>query len=227
MKPLIIALDVENEKEALSLIKATRDYADIYKIGPGLILKYGPDIVKKVARTRKKIFLDLKLHDIPNTMVRAIKEAGKHGIFSATVHTSAGEKALRAVAEVRRRPKIWGVTVLTSLSGNDLDAIGFARSSIEQAARLAELAKRTGIDGIVASVGETVELRRLFGPSMTIVTPGIRLPDGVLGDQKRVATPGHARVAGADFIVVGRPVVESKDPGLTADIILKDWRKGA
>lgn len=225
MKPLIIALDVDTEKEALNLIRATKKHADIYKVGPSLILRYGPDILKKIGRTRKKIFLDLKFHDIPNTMLRAIKELSAYPVFSATVHTSAGENALKTVADLGRRPKIWGVTVLTSLSGGDLDAIGFNRSSQDQVLRLARLAERSGIDGVVASVGEAAELRRALGPSFHIITPGIRLPGGMLGDQKRVATPGHAREAGANFIVVGRPILEAKDPGEAAALILKDWKQ--
>lgn len=226
MKPLIIALDVETDKEALSLLKATRRHCDVYKIGPGLVLRYGPQIIRKIRSAGKKIFLDLKFHDIPSTMARSVKEAGKLGIHSATVHTSAGDAALKAVAALKGRPQIWGVTVLTSLSGPDLDQIGFDRDPMDQAARLAELAKRSGINGIVASVGETALLRKLVGNNFTIVTPGIRMPDHAVGDQKRVATPAHARHAGASFIVVGRPILESRDPEALAADILADWKKG-
>ena len=226
MKPLIVALDVDTEKEALGLLKATRASADVYKVGPSLVLRYGPSILKKIRRAGKKIFLDLKFHDIPNTMFRSVREAAQEKIFSATVHTSAGTAALREVLKVKGRPRIWGVTVLTSLSGLDLEDVGVPHAPLEQVQRLAELAKRSGIDGVVASVGETAALRQTLGPDFTIVTPGIRLPDGVMGDQKRVATPGHARTAGATFIVVGRPLIESRDPALTAKQILKDWSQG-
>jgi orotidine-5'-phosphate decarboxylase len=226
MKPLIIALDVDTEKEALALLRRTRKFADIYKIGPTLVLRYGPSILKKIRSAGKKVFLDLKFHDIPNTMERAVKEAAGTGVYSLTVHTSAGEAALKAVTSVKKRPQIWGVTVLTSLSQMDLDQIGFNRSPMDQASRLAELAKRSSIDGIVASVGETAALRQLLGPNFTIVTPGIRMPDGAAGDQKRVATPGHARFAGASFIVVGRPIIEARDPAELAAAILIDWKKG-
>ena len=134
---------------------------------------------------------------------------------------------MKTVAFLRGRPKIWGVTVLTSLTGQDLNDIGIERSTLEQVERLAALAKRSGIDGIVASVGETAHLRKFLGPNFTIVTPGIRLPDGAVGDQKRVATPAHAREAGADFIVVGRPIIEAKDPEAMADAIMRDWKRGA
>lgn len=225
MKPLIVALDVDTEKEALELIRATRKHVDIFKVGPSLVLKYGPDILKRIRKTGKKIFLDLKFHDIPNTMARSVAEAAKNGIFSATVHTSAGFQALKTVAELKGRPQIWGVTVLTSLSSDDLTDLGFERSPLEQAARLARLAKKAAIDGIVASVGETAALRQVLGPNFTVVTPGIRLPENSVGDQKRVATPSHAREAGANFIVVGRPIIESKEPDMVAEQIMKDWRK--
>lgn len=225
MKPLILALDVDSEKEVKSIVKATRKHVDIYKVGPPLILRYGTDILKTISKGGKKIFLDMKFHDIPNTMERSIREAAKCGIFSATVHTSAGESALKAVAAIKPRPQIWGVTVLTSLTSNDLHQLGFDRTPIEQAWRLAEMAKHAKIDGIVASVGETAELRRFLGPAFTIVTPGIRMPEGEVGDQKRVATPSHARAAGATYIVVGRPIVEAKDPAQAAEDILRDWKR--
>jgi orotidine-5'-phosphate decarboxylase len=226
MKPLIIALDVETDKEALSLLKATRQHCDLYKIGPGHLLRYGPQIIKKIRAAGKKVFLDLKFHDIPSTMARSIRETSKLGIYSATVHTSGGETALKEVAKVKGRPQVWGVTVLTSLSGSDLDQIGFERDPMDQAIRLAELAKRSAIDGIVASVGETATLRKIVGKNFTIVTPGIRLPDNAVGDQKRVATPAHARQAGSSFIVVGRPILEAKDPEAVAAAMMTDWKKG-
>ncbi len=226
MKPLIIALDVETDREALAVLRATRKSCDLYKVGPGLILRYGPEILKKIGRAGKKVFLDLKFHDIPSTMERSVREAARTGVYSVTVHTSAGENALKAVAGLRPRPHVWGVTVLTSLSTLDLDQIGFTRSPMDQAARLADLAKRAAIDGIVASVGETAALRSQLGAGFTIVTPGIRLPEGPIGDQKRVATPGHAREAGASFIVVGRPILEARDPGTLAEAILADWKRG-
>ena len=226
MKPLIVALDVDTDKEALSIVRATRKYADLYKVGPSLILRYGPAILKKIRNARKKIVLDLKFHDIPNTMARAVREAARSGVFSATVHASAGLTALKSVAAAHPRPRIWGVTVLTSLSGTDLTELGVDRSPLDHAARLAELAKRGALDGVVASVGETAALRGQLGRDFTIVTPGIRLPENAVGDQKRVATPRHAREAGATYIVVGRPIIESRDPGLTAKMVLADWLKG-
>lgn len=225
MKPLIVALDVETEKEALSVIRRTQRLVDIYKVGPGLVIRHGPSILKRISKTGKKIFLDMKFHDIPATMARSINEAGQGGVFSATVHTSAGRNALLSIAALKKRPEIWGVTVLTSLSDSDLFEIGFVRRTRDQVKHLAGLAKRCGLDGVVASVEETKELRSILGPKFRIITPGIRLPENAVNDQKRIATPSVARAAGSDFIVVGRPVVESKDPLLTAQAIMKDWNR--
>jgi orotidine-5'-phosphate decarboxylase len=226
MKPLIVALDVDTEKEAMALIRATRKHTDLYKVGPTLVLRYGPHILKRIRATGKKIFLDLKFHDIPNTMARSIAEAGKSGVYSATVHTCAGESALKTVAQVGKRPLVWGVTVLTSMSGDDLLGIGIQRSPFEQVEKLALLAQRVKLDGVVASVGETAHLRKLLGAKIAIVTPGIRLPEGEAGDQKRIATPAHAREAGATFIVVGRPIIEAKKPEFIAEQIMLDWKRG-
>jgi orotidine-5'-phosphate decarboxylase len=225
MKPLIIALDVDTEKESFQLIRATKKFADIYKVGPPLLMKYGPPILKKIRAAGKKVFLDLKFHDIPNTMLRSFKEVAAYGVFSATIHTSAGESAMKTVAAMGKRPKVWGVTVLTSLSGEDLSTLGFSHAPLDQTLRLALLAKRCQLDGVVASVGEAAQLRQALGTSFSIITPGIRLPDNEIGDQKRVATPQHARESGADFIVVGRPIIESKKPEQVAEEILRDWNR--
>lgn len=225
MKPLIVALDVETEKEALSLVKATREFVDIFKVGPGLLLRYGPDFFKKINKMRKKIFLDLKFHDIPTTVARSVKEVGQWNVFSCTVHTSAGEKALKEAAHVRARPQLWGVTVLTSLSEQDLSALGINSSPLEQVLRLGEMAKRAELNGVVASVGETVQLRKFLGKNFKIITPGIRMPEDAAGDQIRTATPQHARLSGADYIVVGRPIIEAKDPGVLAENIMRNWNK--
>jgi len=225
MKPLIVALDVDTEKEALALVKSTRKHADIYKVGPSLILRYGPSIFQKIKRFGKKIFLDLKFHDIPNTMFRAIQEVAKHNVFSATVHISAGEYALKTVSKIRQRPLLWGVTVLTSLTSEDLQKLGFRNSTLEHTNQLAFQAKTAGLDGVVASVGETAALRSLLGKDFQIITPGIRMPGDEIGDQRRIATPSHAKEAGATFFVVGRPILESKNPEDAAEMLLRDWRK--
>jgi orotidine-5'-phosphate decarboxylase len=225
MKPLIVALDVDTEKEAMRLVKATRKFVDVYKVGPGLVMKYGPSILKKVKSGGKKVFLDLKFHDIPNTVARTVAEAGRWGLFSATVHISAGENALHAAVAVKKRPLLWGVTVLTSLSEQDMLRMGWNTSPLDQVLRLADIAKRVNLDGVVASVGETIQLRRLLGNKIKIITPGIRMPEESMGDQVRTASPQHARESGSDFIVVGRPIIEARNPALAAQMIVKDWNK--
>ncbi len=225
MKPLIVALDVETEKEALSIVRATKKFVDVFKIGPGLVLRYGPSMIKKIRSAGRKVFLDLKFHDIPSTVARSVKEAGKWGVFSATVHISAGERALREAASLRGRPEIWGVTVLTSLSEQDLLMLGIHPSPLEQVMRLGGIAKKCELNGIVASVGETLSLRNLLGKGIKIITPGIRLPENSKEDQTRTSTPQHARISGADFFVVGRPIIEAKDPKWVAELMLKDWHK--
>lgn len=225
MKPLIVALDVETEKEALSIIRATRKHVDLYKVGPGLLMRYGTSLLKKITRLRRQVFLDLKFHDIPTTVARSVREAARQKVFSATVHISAGEAALKMTAGLRPRPKLWGVTVLTSLTDQDLAHLGFSSVAQDQVMRLTHIAKSAGIDGVVASVGEAAAIRRIAGPSFTIVTPGIRLPEEAAADQRRVSTPQHARAAGANFIVVGRPIIESDDPALFAERIMKDWSR--
>lgn len=226
MKPLIVALDVDTQAEALGLVRATKEFVDIYKIGPTLVLRYGPKIIEKISKLKKQVFLDLKFHDIPNTMVRSIREAEQLGVYSATVHLSASEAALNTVMDVKPRPRVWGVTVLTSFSASDLEKIGIQCTPAEQVERLAQIAKKTKLDGVVASVEETAQLRRMLGAKTAIITPGIRLPDNEQDDQKRVATPARAREAGSTFIVVGRPIIESKTPDLVAEKMMQNWKSG-
>ena len=226
MKPLIIALDVETDKEALSLLKATRAYCDVYKIGPGLILRYGPQIIRKIRAKGKKVFLDLKFHDIPSTMARSVKEAAKAGAYSATVHTSAGETALKEVSRVRGRPQVWGVTVLTSLDASDLLEQGVtATSPADLVMHRAKLAKAAGFDGVIASGQEAASVRAAVGAGFLIVTPGIRLSEGPDRDQARVMTPAKAIAAGATHLVVGRPITEAADPAAVIRRINADISK--
>ncbi|MFN0117010.1 MAG: orotidine-5'-phosphate decarboxylase [Elusimicrobiota bacterium] len=223
MKPLIVALDVDTKKEVSALIRATQEYVDIFKVGPTLILKYGPQIINEINKFGKKVFLDLKFHDIPNTMLRSIREASAAGVYSATVHTSAGLAAMATLAKEKKRPLLWGVTVLTSMSQEDLIHLGISKKPFDQVLSLANLAKEALIDGVVASVEETAALRKILKGKVEIITPGIRLPENERGDQKRVATPFEAKKAGSTFIVVGRPILESKTPDLIAKKIMADW----
>lgn len=225
LKPLIVALDVDSLNKAMSIVKATSRHVDIYKVGPSLVMKYGPAIIEKIKKRGKKVFLDMKYHDIPNTVARTVEAAGRLGVYSATLHLSNGINALVQAGKVKRRPQLWGVSVLTSMAMKDLKQIGIKSSPLKQVMRLALLAKKSKLDGVVASVSETRALRKKLGKRIYIITPGIRLPENKWGDQSRVATPYGARQNGANFIVVGRPIIQDRDPGRMAKKIMEDWNR--
>ena len=211
MRPLIVALDLETDREALELVKHLRVNVDLFKVGPVLFMKYGPALIQSIHALGAKVFLDLKLHDIPSVVAKGVKRAGELGVYSLTLHASGGEEMMKRSAKVARRPKLWGVTVLTSMDALGLQGIGIRQSPLEQVRRLAALARSSGLNGVVASVEETPTLRKELGPNFEIITPGIRLAAGG-DDQKRVATPADAVKAGSTFFVMGRPVLEAKDP---------------
>ena len=224
---LIIALDVPRTTDALAAVDALPPELGWYKIGLELFCAEGPVIVQAVRSRRKSVFLDLKLHDIPRTVERAVKSAAQHGVEMLTVHASGGRAMLRAAADAARScgakpPKIIAVTALTSLDQKDLGDLGISRTPAQQVLALADIALSCGVDGLVCSPQEVEVLRGRFGPRPTLVTPGIRLPGEDAGDQKRVATPAAAVRAGASFLVVGRPVLEAKDPAAAARAIVKD-----
>jgi orotidine-5'-phosphate decarboxylase len=181
------------------------------------------------------VFLDLKFHDIPNTVAKATVEAARLGVRFVDLHASGGAEMMRATrravtrtcrAEGLRRPTLLGVTVLTSMDATDLRAVGVTATPAAQVLRLARLARASGMDGIVCSPAEAARLRRALGRGVTIVTPGVRPQGTASGDQKRVQTPGAARAAGADYLVVGRPVLEAADPAAVVRAIAADMRRG-
>lgn len=219
LSPLIVALDVENLKKAETLIQKLGPSVDFYKIGMKLFTRHGPDVLKLLRQKRKKIFLDLKFHDIPNTVAEACREATRHRVQMMTLHTSGGKEmmaaAVRAVrSEARRvkipRPWVMGVTVLTSM--DSLKELGIPRGVPEQVRHLARLAKASGLDGVICSPREIASVRKGLGKNFKIVTPGIRPAGAARGDQKRVMTPSQAFANGADALVVGRPIIQSRDP---------------
>lgn len=226
MKPaLIIALDVPSLKEMKETLNRLPDSIEWYKVGLELFCAEGPRILEPLKERNKKIFLDLKLHDIPRTVANAVKTAASHGVNLMTVHATGGRAMLEAAAEAAREcptpPQLVAVTTLTSLSQDDLIELGIVRSVSEQALSLGELAVSSGIDGLVTSAHEAGVLRKNF-PRALLVTPGIRMPEGDIGDQKRVATPGFAVQEGATHLVVGRPILQAKDPQSAAAVILAD-----
>ena len=221
---LIVALDVSTAKAARKIVAAVGDSAQTYKVGMQLYTAEGPSIVRELVGSGRRVFLDLKYHDIPNTTGAAVHEAAQLGVSMLTVHASGGGKMLKAAVEAARtvRPDllVLAVTVLTSLDDIELGKIGLRTGVLEQVLRLAGLALSSGCKGVVASALEAGALREEFGSDFTIVTPGVRAPGGGIHDQARVVTPAEAIAAGASHIVVGRPITEAPDPAAEARAIL-------
>ena len=213
---LIVALDVKSNAAALKLVEQLGDAVSFYKIGSPLFTRTGPDIVKKLKQAGKKIFLDLKFHDIPNTVTHAVEAAAALDVDLLTVHAGGGAAMIKAAREAvgDEGPRILAVTILTSFSVDDAQEVwGKQLNSMrEEVARMAQLASDAGAHGVIASPLEAETLKRRHGADFLVVTPGIRAAGGKLGDQQRTATPGDAIRAGADYLVVGRPVIEAKDP---------------
>ena len=227
MRPrVIVALDTPQEREALRLVTELRPAIEIFKVGSILFTSCGPEIIKKIRKKGGRIFLDLKFHDIAGVVKKAVEVASDLGVEMLTVHTLGGEEMLKSVAELARQkkysPKILGVTILTSLENRDLKKIGLKGNSRVAVKRLARLAIDCGLDGVVASAREIRELRRILPGTSLMVTPGIR-PDGkARGEQKRVMTPRGAIKAGADYLVIGRPITQARDPLRAAKLILEE-----
>ncbi len=230
---LIVALDVPTASDARHLFEAIGDSARIYKVGKQLFTAEGPRVVRDLVESGRQVFLDLKYHDIPNTVAGAVREAGKLGVSLLTVHASGGSKMLRAAVDAARdypKLKILAVTVLTSMDAADLAEVGVARGVSGQVIHLAGLALKAGCAGVVASAQEAARLRAEFGANFRgqfgsdflIVTPGVRPAGADAGDQARVVTPAQAIAAGATHIVVGRPITEAKDPGAAARAIVAE-----
>jgi len=231
MKPaLIVALDVPTIKEMEEVLTRLPDSIEWYKVGLELFCAGGPAILEPLKQRNKKIFLDLKLHDIPRTVANAVKTAASHGVNLMTVHAIGGRAMLEAAAEAAREcsnpPKLVAVTTLTSLSQEDFTDLGIARSVSAQALALGELAISSGIDGMVTSAHEAAALRKEF-PQALLVTPGIRMPGGDVADQKRVATPAFAVQQGATHLVIGRPILQAESPSAAVAAIFADIKNAS
>lgn len=213
--PVIIALDVPTMADALALVRTLGDSAECYKVGLQLLTEAGPEVVRELVALGKQVFLDLKLYEIPNSVAGAVTAAGRLGVSMVTVHASAGSAVLRAaVAAAAPFPalEVLALTVITSLSDEDLPEVGLAPSTRRQVELLADLAARCGCHGVVASAIEATYLRARLPEGMLIVTPGIQLPGMAANDQARVATPSVARQSGSTHIIVGRSITQSNDP---------------
>jgi len=219
---LILALDVDSDKQALHFVNLLYPKVKIFKVGLQLYTACGPRIIRDIRKVGAEVFLDLKFNDIPNTMVNAAKEALKYKVAMFTVHTLAGPTALKGVVRICRRSKtkVLGVTILTSLCGHFLKDLGIKRTLSSEVLYLAKMAKRCGLDGVVSSVQEAALLRKEMPKKFIIITPGIRPDSPGVDDQKRTATTKEAIHAGSDFLVVGRPILEAKDPLSTTQALL-------
>ncbi|HLJ84827.1 MAG TPA: orotidine-5'-phosphate decarboxylase [Candidatus Eremiobacteraceae bacterium] len=225
MTQLIVALDEPDYGHARVVVERTAPAVEWYKVGYEAYYGYGDLILTLLREAGKQIFLDLKLHDIPNTVTAAVRASARSGATLLTVHAGGGATMLSAaVAAKTAGLRIIAVTVLTSLTAEDLRSVGIASDPKDQALRLALLARNCGIDGVVCAVEDAARIRRECGPGFAIVCPGVRPPGAPAGDQRRVATPADAALAGADFIVVGRPVTKSDDPGAAARAIVDQLR---
>ncbi|MBU0678415.1 MAG: orotidine-5'-phosphate decarboxylase [Verrucomicrobia bacterium] len=232
MKPeLIVALDVPSSDELAPILDQLGDEISFYKLGLELFCAEGLSGLKPIKKRGKKLFLDLKLHDIPRTVERAVRSAAAHGVNLLTVHACGGRAMLEAAAAAaaefgEARPKLIAVTTLTSLNEDDLADIGITRSLTEQAVALGRLAMDSGIDGVVTSVHEAAALREALGDQALLVTPGIRLAGDAAEDQKRIATPSAAVNAGSNYLVVGRPILRAENPVEAAKAMRQDMEGG-
>jgi orotidine-5'-phosphate decarboxylase len=224
---LIVALDVSTSEEARALVAKLGDAVGFYKIGLELAMAGGLDLARELVRNGKRVFLDMKLLDIENTVQRATRNAAAIDATFLTVH-ALDLKTLRAAMAGKAGTSlgILGVTVLTNLDASDLREQGIAATAADLVARRAGLAREAGCEGVVASGHEAASVRAVVGPTMAIVTPGIRLPGEAPGDQARVATPEQAIAAGADYLVVGRPINGARDPLHAAEIFVRSIEAG-
>src|SRR5690242_15786259 len=223
---LIVALDVPNAAAAQALVQRVGDAAGIYKVGLQLFTAEGPGLVRDLVRSGRRVFLDLKLHDIPNTVSHAVKAAMDLGAHMLTVHASGGAAMLRAATEAGGgRVNILAVTVLTSLNDEDMQEIGVSGRVSDQALRMAALAQSAGCQGIVSSPREALAVRRALGEGFAIVTPGIRPAGAETNDQQRIATPAQAISNGVSHIVVGRPITHASDPAKAAAAIISEMEQ--
>jgi orotidine-5'-phosphate decarboxylase len=223
---LIVALDVATAEAALALADRLKGQCSWFKVGLELYIAAGPPIVEKLVNRGHSIFLDLKLHDIPNTVAAAVRSTASLGVRMLTIHAAGGPAMLTAAREaitpMANPPRLLAVTMLTSMDQAQVAAIGLPRSVQEQVVLLAKMGLDAGIHGFVCSPQEVAALRALTGPSGVLVTPGIRPAGADKGDQQRIATPAQAMRQGANYLVVGRPITQAVDPARAAEAILKE-----
>ena len=223
--PIIVAVDFSDTKSAWNFIDKVEPNDCRLKIGKELFTHAGPDFIKKIKQKGFDIFLDLKFHDIPNTVAKAVAAAAELGVWMTNVHASGGVRMMEAAKDAlypfgKDAPLLIAVTVLTSMESSDLKEIGIEVSPLEQATRLALLAKNCGLDGVVCSAKEVQSFRTRLGSDFKLVTPGIRPAGSTPDDQRRIMTPQRAQAAGADYLVIGRPITQADDPTKALHTIL-------
>ena len=232
---LIVALDFNSVEAASQMTDKLRGHAGMFKVGMEAFTSEGPMLARYLVDSGEKVFLDLKFLDIPNTVRGASRAAAKMGVSLLNVHALGGRKMLRAAVEGamegtsgnRPRSLVLAVTILTSLAGEDLDELGISGPPESAVLRMARLAQSEGLDGVVASAKEVSALRRECGPDFVIVTPGIRPAGAAVNDQSRIATPKSALDAGADYLVIGRPITAAQDPAAAAETILEEMHESS
>lgn len=225
---LIVALDVEEMEKAENLVDSLIPYAKLFKVGSFLFTSCGPKVLDMVVKKGGKVFLDLKYFDIPNVVSNSVKMAQRHGVFSLTLSILGGRKMLEAAASIHPRPLLWGVTILTSIDSPDMNELGISREIDDEVVSLAKMAESAGLEGVVASPLEIEIIREATRKDFIIVTPGIRpvaQEKSSADDQKRVMDPGEALRRGADYIVVGRPIIEAPAPVEAVKEILQEMGK--
>ncbi|MBI0103911.1 orotidine-5'-phosphate decarboxylase [Gilliamella sp. W8145] len=223
--PIIVAVDFSDTKSAWNFIDKVEPKDCRLKIGKELFTHAGPDFIKQIQQKGFDIFLDLKFHDIPNTVAKAVAAAAELGVWMTNVHASGGIRMMEAAKDAlyqygKDAPLLIAVTVLTSMESSDLKEIGIEVSPLEQATRLALLAKNCGLDGVVCSAKEVQSFRTRLGSDFKLVTPGIRPAGSTPDDQRRIMTPQRAQAAGADYLVIGRPITQADDPSKALQTIL-------
>jgi len=221
---IFVALDFNTQAEAAQLVAQLSPELCGVKVGKELFAVAGPEFVKQLVAQGFKVFLDLKYHDIPNTVAKAVTAAANMGVYMVNVHASGGRQMMSAAKQAlqpfgAQAPKLIAVTVLTSMSADDLQEIGISVSPAQQVERLAQLTQASGLDGVVCSALEAKQLKQTFGESFVLVTPGIRPKGAEQGDQKRVMTPPEAQSAGVDYLVIGRPITAAANPLQALDAI--------
>ncbi len=230
--PIVVALDVSSANQALELVDQLRGLAGMFKIGKELFTTAGPDVVREIINSGEEVFLDLKFHDIPNTVAKAGAAATRLGVSIFNIHALGGSAMMKAVAEAvddvatresLPKPKILGVTILTSHTRESLTEVGIASDLESEVVRLAQLCEASGIDGVVASPREISPIKNVVKtPDFVILTPGVRPRGSAMNDQKRIMTPSEALSAGANYLVIGRPITAAENPRLAAEQILAE-----